>query len=175
MKGLKLAVVAILMSLALFGCDNSKSDANQVVGDSSKNTDLAILQDTIINEAKKMLPVKVDAKTNLVEIAKDSELLNYKYIINASRDEISISDLVEIAKASELLNYKYIINASKDEISISDTKNQTGGALRKIYCGNNPQIKQFRDAFPNGVSHNYYIGNEKVMSFEVKPSDCDTK
>ncbi|MWN31337.1 MULTISPECIES: hypothetical protein [unclassified Gilliamella] len=148
MKGLKpAAVVAILMSLALFGCDNSKSDANKSVGDSSKSTDLTLLQDTIINEAKKMLPVKVDAKTNLVEIAKDSELLSYKYIINAS----------------------------KDEISISDTKNQTGEALKKVYCGNNPQLKQFRDAFPNGVSHNYYIGDEKIMSFELKPSDCDTK
>ncbi|OCG37831.1 hypothetical protein [Gilliamella sp. Gris1-4] len=143
MKGLK-PVIAILMSLVLFGCDNSKSDANKAVGDSSKNTDLSLLQNTIINEAKKMLPVKIDAKTNLVEITKDNDLLNYKYIINAS----------------------------KDELSISDTQKQTAETLKNLYCGNNPQLKQFRNAFPNGVSHNYYINDEQLFSVKLTPASC---
>jgi hypothetical protein len=143
MKSLK-TVSAILISLVLCSCDNSKTDANKAVGDSSKNTELSRLQETIINEAKKMLPVKVDAKTNLIDITKDNDLINYKYVIDSS----------------------------KDEVSIPDTQKMTTESLKTLYCSNSSQVKQFRDAFPNGVSHNYYINDEQLFSVKLTAASC---
>jgi hypothetical protein len=145
MKSLK-TVSAILISLVLCSCDNSKSDTNQASNNSSKNTELSLLQETIINEAKKMLPVKVDAKTNLIDITKDNDLINYKYVIDSS----------------------------KDEVSISDTQKMTTESLKTLYCSNSPQVQQLRDAFPNGVSHNYYIHDEKLFSVQLTPASCNT-
>ncbi|OCG10093.1 hypothetical protein A9G24_10755 [Gilliamella sp. App6-5] len=143
MKSLK-TVPAILISLVLCSCDNSKSNANQTSSDSSKNTELSRLQETIINEAKKMLPVKVDEKTNLIDITKENDLINYKYVIDSS----------------------------KDEISIPETQKMTTESLKTAYCNNSAQVKQLRDAFPNGVSHNYYINDEKLFSVQLTPASC---
>lgn len=43
-----------------------------------------------------MFPVKIDVKTNLVEIAKDNRLLNYKYVINASIDNGNIEKIFTV-------------------------------------------------------------------------------
>lgn len=108
--------------------------------------DLTKLQDLVISEAKKVLPAKVDSNTSLVDIFKDNDVINYRYTINVS----------------------------KDSLQIPETEKMTTESLKKVYCSNNQQIKEFRDAFPNGAVHSYYINDEKVFSVTLTPASCNT-
>ncbi|MCX8641972.1 MULTISPECIES: hypothetical protein [unclassified Gilliamella] len=139
MKFLKITSIA-LMCVVLFGCDNS----NKVKA--PDKADLTKLQDLIISEAKKVLPAKVDSKTSLVDIFKDNDVINYRYIINVS----------------------------KDSLQIPETEKMTTESLKKVYCSDNQQIKEFRGAFPNGAVHSYYINDEKIFSVTLTPASCNT-
>lgn len=108
--------------------------------------DLTKLQDLVISEAKKVLPAKVDSNTSLVDIFKDNDVINYRYTINVS----------------------------KDSLQIPETEKMTTESLKKVYCSNNQQIKEFRDAFPNGAVHSYYINDEKIFSVTLTPASCNT-
>lgn len=139
MKFLKITSI-VLMCVVLFGCDNS----NKVKA--TDKADLTKLQDLIISEAKKVLPAKVDSKTSLVDIFKDNDVINYRYIINVS----------------------------KDSLQIPETEKMTTESLKKVYCSDNQQIKEFRGAFPNGAVHSYYINDEKIFSVTLTPASCNT-
>ncbi|MCX8650633.1 hypothetical protein J3U21_10095 [Gilliamella sp. B2776] len=102
-------------------------------------------QDMIISEAKKSLPYQVDLVTTLVDVFKDDNSINYRYSIKVS----------------------------KNQLHMSETEKLTTENLKNIYCTDNQQIKEFRDAFPNGAVHNYYINNEKIFSIKLTPDSCN--
>ncbi|AHN26496.1 hypothetical protein [Gilliamella apicola] len=138
MKVIKITAL-VLISLGLFGCDN----AEKAKKDEAEK--LTKIQDIIISDAKKNLPIKVDSVTSLVDIFKDDNSINYRYVINAS----------------------------KDELNISETEKMTSENLKGVYCTDNQQVKEFRDSFPNGAVHNYYIGDEKLFGVKLTPASCN--
>ena len=139
MKVIKITTL-VLISLGLFGCDNSEKAKKDEAEKLTKT------QDIIISDAKKSLPYQVDSVTSLVDIFKDDNSINYRYVIKAS----------------------------KDQLQIPETEKMTSENLKKFYCTDNQQVKEFRDAFPNGAVHNYYIDDEKLFSVKLTPALCNT-
>lgn len=159
MKGLKYSAL-VLMVAALFGCDDSKSKSADNTANSepaktaqasndaeSTTTDLSKAQDKYISEAKGFLPTKVNSNSSLVDLYKENNSINYKYVMDIS----------------------------KDELDIDQSKKITADALKTLYCSDNSEMKAFKNAFPDGAIHNYYIKDEVVFSIHLKPADCDAK
>ncbi|PIT12448.1 hypothetical protein BGI32_10630 [Snodgrassella alvi] len=150
MKVLK-TIALMSMSLVLFGCDNSKSaDANKASSDiaqSTEKSELGKIQDAYINDAKRYLPKKVDSNSNLVDIYKENDTINYKYVMDIN----------------------------KDELDLPGTKKITTSNLKQVYCGTNPELVKFRESFANGVNHYYYIKDKEIFSVHLSLSDCETK
>lgn len=157
MKGLKYSAL-FLMAAVLFGCDDSKSKP----ADNSANSepvktapasndaetamlDLSKAQDNYISEAKGFLPVKVNSNSTLVELYKENNSINYKYVMDVT----------------------------KDDLDVDQSKKITGDALKTFYCSNDSEMKAFKKAFPDGAIHNYYIKDKVVFSVHLKPADCD--
>ena len=159
MKGLKYSVL-IFIAAALFGCDDSKSKPadNSTNSEPAKTApvsndtqatkpDLSKAQDKYISEAKRLLPVKVNEYSNLVDLYKENNSINYKYVMDVS----------------------------KDDLDIDQSKKVTADALKTLYCSDNSEMKDFKNAFPDGAIHNYYIKDEMVFSIHLKSADCDAK
>lgn len=145
MKALKTTAL-ILMSFALFGCDNTKSAAKEkAASESSQNSQLSKEQDEYIKQVKKLLPAKFNQNASVVEVTKENNILNQKYII-------------EIPKKN---------------LSIPKTQKMATELLAKLYCSNSQQATEIKRLFPDGANHNYYIGDELLFTVKLKPDSCD--
>lgn len=141
----------LLISLLMFGCDNHKSVSDSQTSSKSVQSEnssaLNKTQDDYISETKRYLPSKVAPNT----------------------------DLVDIYKENNSVNYKYVIKENKQDLALAESEKVTAENLKKIYCSTNPELVKFREAFPNGVNHSYYIKDEKLFTVHLALSDCKTK
>ncbi len=175
MKLFKVISLAVL-GLFLVNCDNSKSTVNdlqqkaeqagaeisdkakdlyqqtksqtQDILDKVKEGNYNLAQDLAIKGIKQELPLTIDQNTALVDVSKDDKTINYKYAVNGIAKEAFDSDS----------NQKMVFNKLLD-----------------VYCSKDVTVNAIKLAFPNGANHNYYINDDKVLSLNVKPSDCDNR
>lgn len=175
MKTYKVIVLSI-MGLFLVNCDDSKSkmddikqqvvDTSSAVGDKAqdlyektkletenilnqiKDGNYNLAQDLIIKAVKQKLPSNVDQNVTLVDVAKDDNMISYKYSVN---------------------------NLTKDALQAQANQNAMLAKLKTFYCSKDIGISAIRSAFTQGETHNYYINNDKALTLTLKPSDCDNK
>ncbi|OCG01224.1 hypothetical protein [Gilliamella sp. wkB112] len=172
MKIFKVITLA-MMGLFLVNCDNSKStvsDIKQKVEQTSadindkakdlfartqtasedainkiKDGNYKVAQDEVINGIKKQLPVVFDGNTTLVDVTNDNNIISYKYTV---------------------------VGMTKDSLQNADTQKAMLNNLLALYCGKDATMKALQLVFTDGVSNNYYINDENVLSLNIKPSDC---
>ncbi|WP_085247468.1 hypothetical protein [Gilliamella mensalis] len=175
MKGMK-ATVVMFMAIILFGFDNSEAkviDTEQT--DIQENMDIVERGIKIMTQST---PEKIkqfnNQKDSDYSFAQDSVVAGIKEKLPIVVDKFTMFD--DISRNNNKLIYKYIMKGLPKEVILLKQNQQS--VLNKIvtlYCGNDPNVKALKLLFPNGVSYNYYLANEKIMSFDLKPSDCDSK
>ncbi|OCG71473.1 hypothetical protein A9G43_05205 [Gilliamella sp. Occ3-1] len=106
----------------------------------------SVAQDMMIKAIKTKLPVTIDPSTTLVDVSTNSNEINYKYIVN---------------------------NLTKDALQAESNQKNLKNKLVAFYCGDDSSMKTLRLVFPRGANYNYYINDDKVLSVDVKSSDCD--
>lgn len=175
MKTFKVINLAI-MCLFLVNCDNSKptvdnikeqvdqtssqvsdkvidlyeqtKSATQDALNKLKDGNYSLAQDIIIKCIKLNLPLDVDKNSTLVDVTKDNDIISYKYEVkDITRDALQVEN-----------NQKNLLNN-----------------LRALYCSKDTTINAIKLVFPNGASHNYYLNGEKVLTLDLKQSDCNAK
>ncbi|SCB89129.1 hypothetical protein [Gilliamella intestini] len=175
MKDMKVTF-AMLMGIILFGFNSSDAkiiDTQRT--DIQENMDIVERGQNIIAQST---PEKIkqfnDQKDGDYSFAQDSVVAGIKEKLPIVVDKFTMFD--DISKDNNKLIYKYIIKGiPKEMILLKQNQLSVLNSLVTLYCGNDPNVKALKLLFPNGVSHNYYFANEKIMSFDLKPSDCDSK
>jgi hypothetical protein len=152
MKGITNTIIMLMLVL---GCYKSQVQAKNVqqgdvnefnIKNSSESND--VMQDFIIEAVKQKLPIVIDDFITLTDISKSNNKLIHKYEIKGIPKEPLVKE-----KSKQILFKKGLVR----------------------YCIDDLVVKMIRQAFSNGVSNNYYIDNEKIISLDFKPSDCDAK
>ncbi|MFQ0970492.1 protein K [Gilliamella sp. BG1] len=175
MKGMKVTFV-MLMGIILFGFNNSEA---KVIGTQrtgiQENMDIVERGQNIIAQST---PEKIkefnEQKDGDYSFAQDSVVAGIKEKLPIVIDKFTMFN--DISKDNNKLIYKYIIKGlPKDVILLKQNQQSVLKTIVTLYCGNDPNVEALKLIFPNGVSHNYYLENEKIMSFDLKPSDCDSK
>ncbi|KFA58666.1 hypothetical protein A9G48_08740 [Gilliamella sp. wkB18] len=116
--------------------------------DKLKEGNYGVAQDMIIKGIKQQLPMNTDQNTTLVDISKENNTINYKYVVK---------------------------NINNDALQSDNNKNSLLSNLKSYYCGNDIIVKGIRLAFPDGSNYNYFINDEKVLTLNLKPSDCEAR
>lgn len=163
-----------IMGLFLVNCDNSKSTVNDIkqkveetgsdVSDKAKNLveqtksesedalyklkegNYSLAQDIVIKDLKQKLPSVIDENTTLVDVSKENNIINYKYDVKG---------------------------ITKEALQADNNQKSTLNNLLSIYCGKDIETKTLKLVFPDGADYNYFINDEKVLTLNLKPNNCN--
>lgn len=172
MKIFNLITLAV-MGLMLVNCDNSKSTVNDIKQkveqtSSDVNDKIKSLYDQTKSESEAALN---KFKEGNYSLAQDEVIKVFKQNLPVVFDENTT--LVDLSKGNNIIDYKYAIKGiTKDVLQNEDNQKARLNNLLTIYCGNGTSMAALRLIFPDGASHNYYINDEKVLTLDMKPSDC---
>lgn len=111
-----------------------------------KEGNYSVAQSLMIKAIKTKLPATIDPNITLVDVSTESHAIDYKYVVN---------------------------NMTKDALLAENNQKNLQNKLVALYCGDDASMKTLRLVFPKGANHDYYINNDKVLSVDVKPTDCD--
>ncbi|OCG44508.1 hypothetical protein A9G35_07995 [Gilliamella sp. Choc5-1] len=125
--------------------EQTKSEKDDMLN-KVKEGNYSVAQSLMIKAIKTKLPVSIDPSITLVDVSTDSNAIDYKYVVN---------------------------NITKDALLAETNQKNLQNKLVAFYCGDDASMKTLRLVFPKGANHNYYINNDKVLSVDVKPTDCD--
>lgn len=102
-------------------------------------------QRIVIDSMKKQLPIVYDENFTLVDVLKDNDQFIYKYEIK-NIEEVELTSLeFEQSSRTEIL---------------------------ELYCSDNKGIAHFKEIFMDGIRYDYYLNNKKMLSINVKSTDC---
>lgn len=169
-------IILAIMGFVLVNCDNSQSTVSDIkqkveqtgsdVGDKAKDLieqtklqsedvlnkikegNYSLAQDMLINDAKLKLPKSIDETTTLVDVSKENGIISYKYVVKG---------------------------VTKEALQTESNQKSIFNNLLALYCDKDLSMKTLKLVFPDGASHNYYINDEKVLTMNLKPSDCNVK
>ncbi|SCB89150.1 hypothetical protein [Gilliamella intestini] len=125
--------------------EQTKSEKDDMLN-KVKEGNYSVAQSLMIKAIKTKLPASIDPSITLVDVSTDSNAIDYKYVVN---------------------------NITKDALLAETNQKNLQNKLVAFYCGDDASMKTLRLVFPKGANHNYYINNDKVLSVDVKPTDCD--
>ncbi|MCX8701299.1 hypothetical protein J3U11_09470 [Gilliamella sp. B2840] len=175
MRTFKVITLA-MMGFFLVNCDNSKPPADnikeQVTQTSSK------VSDKVSELYEQTKSATQDALNNLKDgnysLAQDAIIkgINLKLPLDVDQH----STLVDVTKMNDIISYQYDLKGiTKDELQTEGNQRNILNSLRTLYCSKDATMNAIKLVFPNGASHNYYLNGEKVLTLDLKPSDCDAK
>ncbi|NUF26634.1 YtxH domain-containing protein [Gilliamella sp. ESL0254] len=124
--------------------EQTKSESEEIMN-KLKDGNYSVAQDLVVKAIKTKLPVVVDQNTTLVDVSKGNNVIDYKYTVK---------------------------DITKDALQTESNQKSVRTNLLGLYCSNNANMNTQRLVFPEGASHSYYINSEKVLTLDVKPSDC---
>lgn len=112
----------------------------------SQDNDPQVLQQAVVSEIKKKLPVLVDQATLMSDVSAENNTFTYKYIVKG----ITI-------KAIESHEWQEAMQKT----------------INSSYCSNDARVTVFRNLFPEGVIYNYFVGEKLVYTYKALPSICN--
>lgn len=102
-------------------------------------------QRIIIDSMKKQLPIVYDENFTLVDVLKDNDQFIYKYEIK---------------------------NIEEVELTSPEFEQSSRTEILELYCSDNKGIAHFKEIFMDGIRYDYYLNNKKMLSINVKSTDC---
>ncbi|MFQ1040735.1 hypothetical protein [Gilliamella sp. CG16] len=102
-------------------------------------------QRIVIDSMKKQLPIVYDENFTLVDVLKDNDQFIYKYEIK---------------------------NIEEVELTSPEFEQSSRTEILELYCSDNKGIAHFKEIFMDGIRYDYYLNNKKMLSINVKSTDC---
>lgn len=102
-------------------------------------------QRIVIDSMKKQLPIVYDENFTLVDVLKDNDQFIYKYEIK---------------------------NIEEVELTSPEFEQSSRTEILELYCSDNKGIAHFKEIFMNGIRYDYFLNNKKMLSINVKSTDC---
>ncbi len=102
-------------------------------------------QRIVIDSMKKQLPIVYDENFTLVDVLKDNDQFIYKYEIK---------------------------NIEEVELTSPEFEQSSRTEILELYCSDNKGIAHFKEIFMDGIRYDYFLNNKKMLSINVKSTDC---
>ncbi len=102
-------------------------------------------QRIVIDSMKKQFPIVYDENFTLVDVLKDNDQFIYKYEIK---------------------------NIEEVELTSPEFEQSSRTEILELYCSDNKGIAHFKEIFMDGIRYDYYLNNKKMLSINVKSTDC---
>lgn len=111
-----------------------------------QDNDPQILQQAVVSEIKKKLPLLVDQATLMSDVSAENNAFTYKYIVKG----ITIKEI--------------------ERHEWQETMQKT---ITSSYCSDDANVTVFRNLFPAGVIYNYYVSEKLIYTYKALPSVCN--